>query len=144
MTAHTDRAEQLLSLATKLTAILEEDAAILRSRRPAQLAGRQQDREILMLQYTKAVGEFRKNHVKGSLPPALKQKLSQATEKLMAATKEHSRLLTRFRHVTEGMLKAVATVVVAQETPSVYAKTGAFATSASSHRASALTLNQAV
>ncbi|MFN8949502.1 MAG: hypothetical protein ACK6DM_04380 [Alphaproteobacteria bacterium] len=144
MTTHTERAEQLLALATRLTSVLEEDAAILRSRRPAQLAGRQQDRDILMLQYTKAVGEFRKAHVKGSLPPALRQKLATATEKLMAATREHSRLLLRFRHVTEGMLKAVANVVVAQETPAVYAKTGAISNANTSHRASALTLNQAV
>lgn len=144
MTTHADRAEQLLALATRLTKILEEDATILRSRRPAQLASRQLDRDTLMLQYTKAVGEFRKAHVKGSLPPALKQKLTQATERLMAAIKEHSRLLIRFRHVTEGMLKAVATVVIAQETPSVYAKTGAMAAGASSYRASALTLNQAI
>jgi hypothetical protein len=93
MTTHAERAEQLLALATRLTSVLEEDAAILRSRRPAQLAGRQQDRDILMLQYTKAVGEFRKAHVKGSLPPALRQKLATATEKLMAATREHSSLL---------------------------------------------------
>lgn len=144
MTSHVQRAENLLALATKLTAVLEEDAAILRSRRPALLAGRQEDRDLLMLQYARAVSEFRKVHVKGSLPPALKQKLSGATEKLMAAIREHSRLLLRFRHVTEGMLKAVANVVVAQETPSVYAKTGAIASTGANHRASALTLNQAV
>lgn len=97
-----------------------------------------------MLQYTKAVGEFRKVHVKGSLPPALRMKLANATEKLMAATREHSRLLLRFRHVTEGMLKAVANVVVAQETPSVYAKTGAISNASAGQHASALTLNQAV
>ncbi len=144
MTTHAERAEQLLSLATRLANLLEEDIAILRARRPAQLANRQQDRELLMLQYTKAVSEFRKAHVKGSLPQALKQKLGQATEKLMSANREHGRLLMRFRHVTEGMLKAVANVVVAQDTPSVYAKTGAFAQSGSNPRASALTLNQAV
>jgi hypothetical protein len=144
MTSHAERAEELLALATKLTAVLEEDAAILRSRRPALLAGRQEDRDVLMLQYAKAVGEFRKVHVKGSLPPALRQKLAGATEKLMGATREHSRLLLRFRHVTEGMLKAVATVVIAQDTPSVYAKTGAIARANASQRASAFTLNQAV
>ena len=144
MTGHTERAEHLLALATKLTSILEEDAAILRSRRPALLAGRQEHRDLLMMQYAKAVGEFRKVHVKGTLPPALRQKMTSATEKLMAATREHSRLLSRFRHVTEGMLKALATVVIAQDTPSVYARSGAIANISARQTASALTLNQAV
>ena len=51
MTTHAERAEQLLSLATRLASLLEEDIAILRARRPAQLANRQQDRELLMLQF---------------------------------------------------------------------------------------------
>lgn len=144
MNTHIERAEGLLSLATRLCSVIEEDCAILRARRPAQLAGRQAERENLMLHYAKAVSDFRKSHVKGSLPTPLKQKLDKATEKLMTAIREHTRLLTRFRHVTEGMLKAVADVVVARETPSVYAKSGAFASTAGNHRASALTLNQAV
>jgi hypothetical protein len=144
MSTHVERAEGLLSLATRLCTMIEEDCAILRARRPAQLAGRQAEREALMLHYAKAVSDFRKAHVKGSLPQSLKQKLDKTTEKLMAATREHSRLLARFRHVTEGMLKAVANVVIAQETPIAYAKSGAFTSTAGNQRASALTLNQAV
>jgi hypothetical protein len=144
MTNHVERAEQLISMATRLATMIEEDIATLRARRPAQLAGRQAERETLMLQYTKAVGDFRKTHVKGSLPPAVKARLDNATAKLMSATREHTRLLTRFRHVTEGMLRAVANVVIAKETPGIYGKSGAFANRAGNHAAAALTLNQAV
>lgn len=144
MSTHSERAEFLLSMATRLAAMIEEDSSTLRARRPAQLASRQSEREALMLQYTKAVAEFRKTHVKGSLPPALKARLDSATTRLMSATREHTRLLTRFRHVTEGMLKAVANVVVAQETPGIYGKSGAFANRSGNYRAAALTLNQAV
>jgi len=138
------KAEELIALSARLTAIIEDDIATLRNKRPAHLARTDADRSMAMLQYARAVGEFRNTGGAKLIPAALKLRLNASTQKLMTATREQGRLLSRFRHVTEGLIKAVADVVIARETPSVYAKSGAIAKSASANRGAAMTLNQAV
>jgi hypothetical protein len=77
------------------------------------------------------------------LPPDTKLRLKAATERLHKALKEENRLLARFRHISEGLVKAVADNIAARGAPPAYAKSGAFVKPSAS-RASALTLNQAV
>ena len=144
MSEHMAKAEELIALSARLTAIIDEDIATLKNKRPAQLARSDADRSMAMLQYSRAVAEFRNTGGAKSIPAPLKQRLNTATQKLMNATREQGRLLTRFRHVTEGLIKAVADVVIARETPSVYAKSGAIAKAGSTSRGAAMTLNQAV
>lgn len=144
MSDHMAKAEELIALSARLTSIIEDDIATLRNKRAAQLARSDADRSMAMLQYTRAVTEFRNSGGAKLIPASLKQRLNASTQKLMTATREQGRLLTRFRHVTEGLIKAVADVVIARETPSVYAKSGAMAKSASASRGAAMTLNQAV
>lgn len=144
MSEHMAKAEELIALSARLTAIVEDDIATLRNKRAAQLARTDADRSMAMLQYTRAVSEFKNSGGAKSIPAPLKQRLNDATQKLMNATREQGRLLSRFRHVTEGLIKAVADVVIARETPSVYAKTGAIAKAGSASRGAAMTLNQAV
>jgi hypothetical protein len=144
MSEHMAKAEELIALSARLTAIIDDDIATLKNKRPAQLARSDADRSMAMLQYSRAVAEFRSTGGAKSIPAPLKQRLNSATQKLMNATREQGRLLTRFRHVTEGLIKAVADVVIARETPSVYAKTGTIAKTGSASRGAAMTLNQAV
>ncbi len=144
MSEHMAKAEELIALSARLTAIIDDDIATLKNKRPAQLARSDADRSMAMLQYSRAVAEFRNTGGAKSIPAPLKQRLNSATQKLMNATREQGRLLTRFRHVTEGLIKAVADVVIARETPSVYAKSGAIAKAGSASRGAAMTLNQAV
>ena len=70
-----------------------------------------------------------------------KKRLSMATDKLRAALKEESRLLARFRFVSEGLIKAIADEVAARQAPPTYAKAGAFVKPAAGS-ASAMTFNQ--
>ena len=144
MSAHLAKAEELIALSTRLTALIDDDIATLKNKRPAQLSRSEADRSMTMLQYTRAVTELKATGATKSLPPSVKQRLKDSTQKLMEATREHGRLLTRFRHVTEGLIKAVADVVIARETPSTYAKSGALARAGNAYRVSAMTLNQAV
>lgn len=144
MSANLAKAEELIALTTRLTALIEDDITTLKGKRPAMLARNEADRATAMLLYGKAAGEFRTAAAVTALPAATQARLKTATGKLHAAIKEQSRLLIRFRHVTEGLVKAVADVVAARETPTAYAKSGAFARSNSSQRATAMTLNQAV
>lgn len=135
------KSEELIVLTTKIAVLIEKDIATLNDKRPAALVQDDNDRATLMLLYGKASAEFKNGVALASLAAPTKLKLKTATERLHKALKEQNRLLARFRHVTEGLVKAIAQGVAARETPSVYAKSGAIT---AAPRASAFTLNQAV
>ena len=135
------KSEELIVLTTKVAVLVEKEIAILNDKRPAALAPGENDRATLLLLYSKASAEFKNAAVLAALPAPANLRLKTATERLHKALKEQKRLLARFRHVTEGLVRAIAEGVAAHERPSIYAKSGAMA---GAPRASALTLNQAV
>ena len=112
MTDLVAKAEELIRLTGQLASIMEADVALLRGRRPAELASNENDRTMTMLLYTKAATELKGSNVLKQLPGPVRTRLRAASERLQAAVKEQNRLLTRFRHVTEGMIKAVADVEI--------------------------------
>ena len=134
-------ADELIALTTKLAILIEQDIATLKGNRPSALAQNEGDRAVLLTHYGKAVSAFKAAPME-TVGNDLKQRLKNATERLHKGMKEQQRLLARFRHVTEGLVKAVADAVVARETPTAYAKTGTYA--APANRAAAMTFNQAV
>lgn len=136
-----DKADELIALTTKLAVLIEQDIATLKGNRPSALAQNEGDRAVLLAHYGKAVSAFKAAPMT-NVAADLKQRLKTATERLHKGMKEQQRLLTRFRHVTEGLVKAVADAVTARETPTAYGKTGTYAQA--SGRASAMTFNQAV
>lgn len=138
------RAEDLIAITDRLAALLEHDAMALRGKRPADLATNENERVALTLSYTKAMAEFRDKLAIAALPLPLQKRLKQATERLHKALGEQARLLARFRHVTEGLVKAIAETVAARNTTGVYGKVGQLVKPPASPRAAALTLNQAV
>ena len=75
--------------------------------------------------------------------PDISYVLSAATEMLRAALKEEGRWLARFRHVSEGLIKAIADEVAARQTPATYAKAGSF-TKPATAAASAMAYNQTI
>src|SRR5262249_19072594 len=121
------KAEDLAALTARLADLIEQDIVTLKGKRPADLAQHDNDRATVMLHYAKAAAEFKTPAQVAPLPAPVKQQLKLAAERLHKAMKEHARLLTRFRHVTEGVIKAIADGVAARETPPAYAKTGTFA-----------------
>jgi len=137
------KAEEMIALTGRLAALTEQDIVTLKGSRPAALSLHDNDRATLFLLFGKAAAEFKKEAALAPLPSAVKQRLKSATERLHRALKEQNRLLVRFRHITEGLVKAIADSVAARGTPPGYARSGAFAKPAAAH-ASALTLNQAV
>ncbi len=136
------KAEELIALTEQLAARVEADVKILNGSRPSALNPDDNDRTALTLLYGKAMAEL-KGPALAQLPPAVKTRLKAATERLRAGLKEQGRLIARFRHVTEGIVKAIADSVAAAQAPGVYAKSGSVVKPAAA-RAAALTLNQAV
>jgi tRNA C32,U32 (ribose-2'-O)-methylase TrmJ len=143
MSLNLAKAEELISYTLKLAAMTEQDIAILNSARPAALPVQDNNRTVQYLLLGKAAAEFKSSAALASLSPETKQRLKAATERLHTALKEEHRLLARFRHISEGLVKAIADSVAKRGAPPAYAKSGAFVKPSAS-RASAMTLNQAV
>jgi hypothetical protein len=138
------KAEELIALTLKLAAAIENDVTVLKGKRPAELTKTEADRTTLTLLYGKAMAEFKAKPAIEALPAPVQQRLKIATERLHKALKEQARLLSRFRHVTEGMIKAIAETVAARENVGTYGKAGYVVRPPAAPRAAALTLNQAV
>lgn len=144
MSATLTKAEALIALTTRLAALIEDDVTTLIAKRPAALANNEADRTTALLMYAKAAKELKSTGALSHMPANTKQRLQQVTGRLHKALQEQNRLLVRFRHVTEGLIKAVADVVAARDTPAVYAKSGSMIKSNMTNRGTAMTLNQAV
>ena len=144
MSRQIDKAEELITLTNRLAELIEGDVVILHAKRPAALAGNDGNRTETMLLYARAAGELQTLGPVAQLPAGVRNRVRAASERLQKAVKEQNRLLIRFRHVTEGLIKAVADVVVARETPSVYGKSGCYTTSKLDNRGSAMTINRAI
>lgn len=136
--------EDLIALTAKLAAAIEHDVTVLKGKRPSELTKTADDRATLTLLYGKAMSEFKGKPALETLPTLSRARLKTATERLNTALKEQARLLSRFRHVTEGMIKAIAETVAARESVGTYGKAGYVVKPPAAPRASALTLNQAV
>ena len=137
------KVDELISLTAKLAALTEQDVATLKAGRPSALALHNDSRTIQLLVFGKAAAEFKAGGDLAALSPDAKRRLKAETERLHKALKEENRLLARFRHISEGLVKAVADSIAARGTPTAYAKSGAFVKPSAS-RASAMTLNQAI
>ena len=144
MSATLTKAEALIALTTRLAALIEDDVTTLIAKRPAALANNETDRTTALLLYAKAAKELKSTGALSQMPANTKQRIQQVTDRLHKALREQNRLLVRFRHVTEGLIKAVADVVAARDTLAVYAKSGSMIRSNMSNRGTAMTLNQAV
>lgn len=138
------KAEELIVLTAQLAALVERDVTVLKGGRPSALAQNDADRATATLLYGKALAEFKTKAAIEALPAPAQKRLKETTERLHKAIKEQTRLLTRFRHVTEGMIKAIAESVAAREATGVYGKSGYAVKPPAAPRATALTLNQAV
>jgi hypothetical protein len=135
-------AAELIQLTERLTAIVERELAILKGARPSALNSNDDERAATLALYAKRCAAF-KREVAPTLSSDARKRLTAVTEKLRAALKEESRLLARFRHVSEGLIKAIADEVAARQTPTTYAKAGTFAKPATGS-ASAMTYNRTI
>jgi hypothetical protein len=138
------KAEELIALTAKLAAFVERDVTVLKGNRPAALTQSENDRAALTLLYGKAMMEFKGKPAVAVLPAPIQNRLKDVTERLHKALKEQTRLLARFRHVTEGMVKAIAEAVAARDASGVYGKAGYVVKPPAAPRTAALTFNQAV
>ena len=133
--------EDLLQLTDRLTVLVNRELAILKGARPAALNVNDDERATLLAHYTKRCAAFKRETA--ALSADTKRRLTAATEQLRAALKDESRWLARFRHVSEGLIKAIADEVAVRQAPATYAKAGSF-TKAGAAAVSAMTYNRTI
>ena len=101
------RLERLLSMATRLIEALEGDIAALKSGNPRGLRTIDPEIQKLSALYTREAAGI--NHKAAeSAPLDLRKRLFEATQKFRDLLNAQSRLLTRLRGASEGMVRAVA------------------------------------
>jgi hypothetical protein len=101
------RIERMIALAERLVAVLESDIAALRSGNPAALASADPEVQTLTVQYGREAQNF-DPRIAQAAPPPLRARFMTITAKFREILQLHARLLTRVKHASEGMVKAIA------------------------------------
>lgn len=114
--AEEQRIERLISLASRLIEVLEGDIAALKCGNPRAM--RTTDPEILRLSalYSREAAGLNPNAAKAA-PLNLRRRLFEATGRFRDLLAAQTRLLTRMRGASEGMIRAVAEEIERQRTP---------------------------
>lgn len=107
MSAETDKIKALIVMAERLTAAIEGDIAALKSGRPAEMRTLDPEIQKLTLLYGREAQSFDINRSK-SAPAELKKQLVAVTGKFRDVLKVHTRMVTRVKNASEGLIKAVA------------------------------------
>ena len=116
MSGEAERIERLIAMAQRLIEALECDVASLRAGNPRGL--RTIDPEMLKLSalYSREAQGLNPEAAK-SAPAELRRKLTDATAKFRELLTTQTRLLTRLRGASEGMIRAVAEEIDRQRAP---------------------------
>ena len=116
MSADPQKIELLIALAERLIAAIEADIAALKAGHPQELRTTAPEFQRLSMLYSREAQSLDPNRTK-TAPEALKKRLTTATAKFRETLGLHQRLLTRMRHASEGIVKAVADEVQRQRAP---------------------------
>ncbi len=112
----TPRIERLIAMAERLIVALESDIAALKNGRPQALATNEPEIQRLTAQYGLEAQNF-DPRIAQSAPPTLRQRFIAITAKFRDVLQLHTRMLTRVKNASEGMIKAIATEVERANAP---------------------------
>lgn len=102
-----ERAENLLSLTTRLIGAVESDIAALQSGKYPPMALADPVIEQMATVYTREVAAARNAGVKNA-PASMLRSLKDAAAKLKTVLKSHEHLVNAMRAASEGMVRSVA------------------------------------
>ena len=112
----TPRIERLIAMAERLIVALESDIAALKDGRPQALATNEPEIQRLTAQYGLEAQNF-DPRLAQSAPPTLRQRFLAITAKFREVLQLHTRMLTRVKNASEGMIKAIAAEVERANAP---------------------------
>lgn len=110
------RIERLIAMAERLIAALESDIAVLKAGKPQTLATSEPEIQRLTAQYGLEAQNF-DPRLAQSAPPTLRQRFVAITAKFREVLQLHTRMLTRVKNASEGMIKAIAAEVERANAP---------------------------
>jgi hypothetical protein len=110
------RIERLIALAERIIPALESDIAILNEGRPATLASIDPEIQKLTALYGREAQGF-DLRIAQSAAPTLRQRFFAVTAKFREVLQLHTRMLTRVKNASEGLIRAVATEVERANAP---------------------------
>jgi hypothetical protein len=110
------RIERLLTMAARLIEALENDIAALKSGNPRGLRTIDPEIQKLTMLYNREAAGLNPDAAK-SAPLELRRRLFEATKKFRDLLGAQTRLLTRLRSASEGMVRAVAEEIERQSAP---------------------------
>lgn len=110
------RIERLITLAERIILALESDIAILKEGRPATLASIDPEIQKLTALYGREAQGF-DLRIAQSAAPTLRQRFFAVTAKFREVLQLHTRMLTRVKNASEGLIRAVATEVERANAP---------------------------
>ena len=113
-----EKLERLITMAQRLMTAMEADIAALRAGQPQAMASLDPEIQRLSMMYSSEAQALDPSRTK-SAPEALKKRLTAATAKFRETLGQHQRLLTRMRHASEGIVKAVSDEVQRQRAPTL-------------------------
>jgi hypothetical protein len=110
------RIERLIAMAARLIEALESDIAALKSGNPRNLRTIDPEIQKLTLLYNREAAGLDPAAAKGT-PLDLRRRLFESTKKFRDLLGAQTRLLTRLRGASEGMVRAVADEIERQRAP---------------------------
>lgn len=101
------RIESVLKMAERLAAVLKADIAALESGRARDMQSLEPENQLLAAQYSREAAKLNRNELLAA-PAEQRARLTAATQNFHEALTLHTRMLTRVRRASEGLIKAVA------------------------------------
>jgi hypothetical protein len=139
---------EMYALGERLAAILEAETAALKSGDPQAFQRHQDEKTRIMALYQRECAALKKDRSwAAALPASVRDRLAQSGARLQKALKDQSAALARRRHVTEGIVQAIAAdVAKKRQGASPYARPqpGRVAGPRPAPSAAAITLNALV
>ncbi len=102
-----EKIQALILMAERLTEAFEADINALKTGRPTDMRTLEPDIQKMALQYGREAQGFDPLRCK-STPVELRKRFVAATGKFRDCLKMHSRMVTRVKNASEGLIKAVA------------------------------------
>jgi hypothetical protein len=108
MNAPNPKIERVLALTERLTEALKADIAALEQGRPREMRTIEPEMQQLCALYGREAGSINAATIK-TLPLPVRTRLAEATRRFREALALQSRLLTRMKNASEGIVRAIAT-----------------------------------
>jgi signal transduction histidine kinase len=111
-----EKLERLITMALRLIEAMQADIVALQAGQPQAMASLDPEIQRLSMLYSREAQTIDPIRTKAA-PEAVRKRLAAATAKFRETLTYHQRLLTRMRHASEGIIKAIADEVQRQRAP---------------------------